>query len=296
MMVEGEAALLVRRWRANAGAGPSAKTSRRDRRKGRFWPADLTADFTDTPVAVVRTFASWRALPEITEGMTKFARCLFAAARHTIYLEAQYLTAPKVGERAGESLARPQGPEIVVIVRRLFTSRLEKFVMGGNQARLVQRLRKADHHGRLGVYYPVVPKPDGETCRSRCIPRPYRRQVSCALAPPTSPTVRPRSIPSLTSPSKNRQPGNHEGPSSGIREKVIAEHLDCSPQDSARHRPGEGSLLRGHRQPRLQEALPAVNLPRSRKAAVAAGVRHLAARPEAAFLPVPAQERGPANH
>ena len=126
-----------------------------------LWPDDLHPDFTDTSVAVVRTLASWQGLPEVSEGMTLTLDALGAAER-SIYMEAQYLTAPRVGDVLEELLARPQGPELVIIVRRLFTSKMEGFVMGGNQKRLVQRLRRADRHGRLGVYYPVVPRPDAD--------------------------------------------------------------------------------------------------------------------------------------
>jgi phosphatidylserine/phosphatidylglycerophosphate/cardiolipin synthase-like enzyme len=150
MAVEGEAALVVsdvarERWRRAIREDVAPVTSADD-----LWPADLAPDFTDTPVAISRTFASWKALPEITEGMTLSLDAI-GAARRSLYIEAQYLCAPKVGEVLAQSLARPDGPEIVVIVRRLFTSKMEAFVMGGNQARLIQRLRRADRYGRLGA-------------------------------------------------------------------------------------------------------------------------------------------------
>ena len=83
-----------------------------------LWPDDLQPDFTDTAVAVVRTLASWRGLPEVTEGMTLTLDAL-GAARRSIYMEAQYFSAPRVGNLLTELLSRPEGPEIVVIVRKV---------------------------------------------------------------------------------------------------------------------------------------------------------------------------------
>ena len=37
--------------------------------------------------------------------------------------------------------------------------------MGTNRDRLIRRLRKSDHHGRLRVYYPVIPNGQGGECQ-----------------------------------------------------------------------------------------------------------------------------------
>ena len=242
MAVEGEAALVVsgvarERWRRAIKEDVPPVTG-----GGDLWPEDLHPDFTDTPVAVVRTFASWRGTPEITEG---FANTLDAlrGAKHSIYIEAQYLTAPRVGKLLAGSLGRSEGPEIVIIVRRLFTSKMEGFVMGGNQARLVQRLRRADRHGRLGVYYPVVPGEKGDcpvTVHSKIViidddfvrvgssnmnNRSIALDTELDLAIEVTDDARRRTI-------------------AGIREKLIAEHLDSTPEAVRATVLQEGSLLR----------------------------------------------------
>jgi phosphatidylserine/phosphatidylglycerophosphate/cardiolipin synthase-like enzyme len=242
MTVEGEAALVVsdvarERWRRAIKEDVPPVTGADD-----LWPDDLEPDFTDTPVAVVRTFASWRGAPEITEGFTLTLDAL-AAARRSIYMEAQYLTAPRVGDVLANSLARERGPEIVVIVRRLFTGRMETLVMGGNQKRLVQRLRRADRHGRLGVYYPVVPREDGDrpvTVHSKIV------IIDDDFVRVGSSNMNNRSIALDTELDLAIEVADDQrrGTIARLRDKLIAEHLDCTPQTVRETAQAEDSLLR----------------------------------------------------
>jgi len=242
MAVEGEAALVVsdvarERWRRAIQDDIPPVTGADD-----LWSADLAPDFTDTPVAVVRTFASWKGLPEITEGMT-LTLDAFASARRSIYMEAQYLTAPKVGDVLVQSLSQPEGPEIIAIVRRLFTGRLERLIMGGNQARLVQRLRRADRHGRFGAYYPVVPQ-GGEglpiTVHSKTviIDDDFLRVGSSNLANRSTALDTELDLAIEADDEKRRHT------IAGFREKLLAEHLDCTPQAVREVFEAEGSLIR----------------------------------------------------
>ena len=243
MVVEGEAALVVsdvarERWRRAIREDVAPVMGDAD-----LWPDGLKPDFTDTPVAVVRTFASWKKLPEITEGMTNSLDAL-TAAQHTIYMEAQYLTAPKIGDVMAASLAQPQGPEIVIIVRRLFTSKFEKFIMGGNQLRLIQHLRRCDRHGRLGVYYPVVPQANGEdlpiTVHSKAIiiDDDFIRVGSSNMANRSTALDTELDLAIETDDPETMET------IAGLRDKLIAEHLDRTPEEVRAAAKAEGSLLR----------------------------------------------------
>jgi phosphatidylserine/phosphatidylglycerophosphate/cardiolipin synthase-like enzyme len=55
-----------------------------------------------------------------------------------------------------ESLARPDGPEIVILVTRMSRGVLERFAMGSNRDRLIRRMMRADRHDRLRVYFPMA--------------------------------------------------------------------------------------------------------------------------------------------
>ena len=115
--------------------------------------------------------------------------------------------------------------------------------MGGNQWRLVQRLLRADRHGRFGVYYPVVPQ-DGEDCpitvhskiiivdddfvrvgSSNINNRSTALDTELDLAIEVEDDARRRTIVAL-------------------RDKLIAEHLDSTPQTVRETFEAEGSLIR----------------------------------------------------
>jgi phosphatidylserine/phosphatidylglycerophosphate/cardiolipin synthase-like enzyme len=241
MVVEGEAALVVadvarERWRRAIRQDIPPVTA-----AGDLWPSDLAPDFTDTPVAISRTFASWQGLPEVTEGMT-LTLDAFRAARRSIYVEAQYFSAPAVGEVLAESLAQPEGPEIVVIVRRVFSGRLEGWIMGGNQQRLIQRLRRADRHGRFGAYYPVTPRPGDDlpiTVHSKII------IVDDDFVRVGSSNINNRSTALDTELDLAIEADDAERRRTiaGLRDKLVAEHLDSTSEAVREAAQAEGSLL-----------------------------------------------------
>ena len=83
-----------------------------------------------------------------------------AAARHSIYMENQYLAARKVVEALAARLTESNGPEIVIVLPRRGNNRLEQQAMDSARHRLLQVLWAADEHHRLGVYWPAT---DGGT-------------------------------------------------------------------------------------------------------------------------------------
>ncbi|WP_170304092.1 phospholipase D-like domain-containing protein [Microvirga makkahensis] len=124
------------------------------------WPTDLCPDFTSVPVAISRTYPAWGQQSAIQEAAALNLDAL-SAARKAIYIEAQYMTAPCIGDILEQHLADPEGPEVVVVQTHESHGWAEKKVMGTNRDRLIRRLRRADKYDRLRVYYPVVPAEDG---------------------------------------------------------------------------------------------------------------------------------------
>jgi phosphatidylserine/phosphatidylglycerophosphate/cardiolipin synthase-like enzyme len=128
------------------------------------WPADLVPDFRQVPVAIARTYPEWGDQPAAQEAAALTLDAL-SAAKKVIYIEAQYMTAPSIGDVLERHLADPDGPEIVVIETHESHGWAEELVMGTNRDRMIRRLRKCDHHHRLRVYYPVIPNGDGGECQ-----------------------------------------------------------------------------------------------------------------------------------
>jgi len=82
---------------------------------------------------------------------------MIAAAEKWLCIENQYFTAPRIAAALEKRLAEPDGPEIILVLRLLSHGWLEEHTMHVLRTRLIERLRKADRHGRFHVYYPHVP-------------------------------------------------------------------------------------------------------------------------------------------
>lgn len=128
------------------------------------WPVNLPVNFANVPIAIARTYPAWGDQPAAQEAAALTLDAL-SAARKNIYIEAQYMTAPSIGDILERQLADPGGPEIVVIQTHESHGWAEELVMGTNRDRLIRRLRKCDHYNRLRVYYPVIPNGAGGECQ-----------------------------------------------------------------------------------------------------------------------------------
>jgi len=119
------------------------------------WPQRFPPDFRNVWVAISRTLPRFGSRPGVEEA-AQLTDDLLRAARRAIYIEAQYFTGRRVGRRLADMLGQPEGPQIVLICTRVANGMLERFIMGANRERLLRRLKAADRHGRLRVYYPVA--------------------------------------------------------------------------------------------------------------------------------------------
>ena len=174
MAVEGPAALalgdLVReRWRkaTHETLDPPWKKKRMFRRSGPHptgtaWPPSIDKPLRDVEVGISRTEPA-----NGTAGVREVEALyldMIAAARNSIYIENQYFTADKVGAALAARLAEPDGPEVVVVLRELSHGWLEELTMQTLRTKLIERLRAADAHGRLRVYYPFIDGLKTGTC------------------------------------------------------------------------------------------------------------------------------------
>src|SRR5436190_1815227 len=120
------------------------------------WPASFAPELQNVEVGIARTAPPRGELPAIKE-VEKLYLDMIAAAKNTLYIENQYFTAPRIAAALEKRLAEPDGPEIVLLLRLLSHGWLEEHTMHVLRTRLIERLRKADRHGRFRVYYPHVP-------------------------------------------------------------------------------------------------------------------------------------------
>lgn len=161
MLVDGEAAralaeLARQRWRRATGRSPVAPV---DTPAEDPWPPSLEPLARDVEVAIARTLPAHAEQAEVREVERLYLDSI-AAASGSIYIENQYLTSHRVGDALGKRLAEADGPEVVIVLPRETGGWLEQQTMDVLRARLVDKLREADEHDRLRIYYPRLSDSD----------------------------------------------------------------------------------------------------------------------------------------
>jgi phospholipase D1/2 len=119
------------------------------------WPSKLEPSLRSVDVGIARTLPELGDRKEIRE-VEALNLAAIGAARHTIYLENQYLAARRLVEALAARLREADGPEIVIVLPRRGNNRLERETMDGARHRLIRLLWEADEHRRLGIYYPIT--------------------------------------------------------------------------------------------------------------------------------------------
>jgi phosphatidylserine/phosphatidylglycerophosphate/cardiolipin synthase-like enzyme len=130
-------------------------------RAGRLpWPNALEPWPAGAPVGIARTRPRMEERAAATE-VGELDVAALAAARSCIYLETQYFSSSRIADCLAGILERASPPEIVMLVWGESTGWLERLVMGENRDRILRRLARADHAGRLRVYTRLA-RGDGE--------------------------------------------------------------------------------------------------------------------------------------
>jgi len=158
MMValDGEAAQALarvarERWHLATGRTLKAVSADHDP-----WPPALDAELRGVEVGIARTMPPRDDAPAVRE-VERLYLDQIASAQREIYIENQYFTSPLIAAALEKRLAEADGPEIVLVLRLLSHGWLEEATMHVLRTRLLQRLKKADRHGRFHVYYPHIP-------------------------------------------------------------------------------------------------------------------------------------------
>ncbi|MCV3764487.1 phospholipase D-like domain-containing protein [Rhizobium sp. TRM95796] len=230
--LSGSAAAMIgdlarRRWRhANGEDISPAPIESTDA----VWPGSVSDDFGGCEVALARTEPGIRGRRSRREAM-RLTMDALASARDSIYIETQYLASFEVGRLLAKRLAEPDGPEVVVIVTRLSHGFLEKIMMGANRDRLIRRLKRADRHGRFRALYPVVPDHRGGECdilvhaKLVVVDDRFIRLGSSNL------NNRSEGLDTESDIAIEAENGACKGAILSLRDRLMAEHLDCSEQD-----------------------------------------------------------------
>ena len=154
-IVEGEAAkalgLLFReRWARCTGETPPEPPPTRP-----AWPRQVKPQFRDIAVGLSRTQGAWKHHPEVREVERLHLDCI-AQAERCIYMENQYFTSPLIAAALARRLGESDGPEVVLIGTEHSPSFFDQATMDRTRVRFIEKLKRADTHGRFQAYSPVT--------------------------------------------------------------------------------------------------------------------------------------------
>ena len=150
------AAIARERWENATGSKLRAPGARKAAGPSDCWPPHLEPDLREVEVGVARTAPPRGEAPGVKE-IERLYLDMIRAARDSIYIENQYFTSPRIASALEERLAEPDGPEVVLVLRKLSHGWLEEATMHVLRSRLIARLREADPHKRFHVYTPHIP-------------------------------------------------------------------------------------------------------------------------------------------
>ena len=226
-----------RRWRLATGeemAAAGLQTS--------YWPEGLAADMSGCRVAVARTEPALLGREGKREAIRLTHDAIRAAKRH-IYIETQYLASFAVARTLARRLAEPDGPEVVILVTASSRGLIEQFVMGHNRNRLIRRLKRADAHDRLRIMYPIVPDGEGGECEILVHSKIVVVDDRFVRVGSSNLNNRSEGLDTECDLAVEARTAQERQAIAGLRDGLLAEHLDAEPQAVARAIERTGSLV-----------------------------------------------------
>lgn len=223
------------------------------------WPASLAVDCTDIPVAISRTHPPDNDRPLINE-IEAMILASIAAARTSIYLESQYFASDAVADALATRLRETGGPDIVVINPVNAPNAVEDKAMHVTRTRMVEQLLAIDHEDRFRIFSPFDAADDPIYVHAKvCV------IDECSLRVGSS-NINRRSMGFDTECDLTIEATDTETRQTiaGLRNRLLAEHLDCTPEALADEIAKTGRILpallalnspsgRGLRAPELKE-------------------------------------------
>ncbi|MGY1858279.1 phospholipase D-like domain-containing protein [Modestobacter sp. SYSU DS0290] len=234
------AELARERWESGTGERLEPLTEERD-----HWPADVEPLLTDVDVAIARTRPEHDGA-ELVHEIELLWLATIAGARRSVYVESQYFANPRIAGAIAERLREPDGPEVVVVNPEVADGWLSEKAMGTARARALEMLREADVHDRFRLYTPVTEQREDIYVHAKVT------VVDDRLLRLGSSNLNNRSMGldtecDLAVEAVEGQPGAERiaATITAFRDRLLAEHLGCTPEEVADAIAGTGSLVQG---------------------------------------------------
>lgn len=227
------------RWHAATGVALEPVTT-----ADAVWPEQLEPTMRDVEVGIARTLPQLEGRAETRE-VEALNLAALAVADRAIYLENQYLASRKIVDVLAVRLQEPDGPEVVIVMPRHSESRLEEQAMDSARFRMLHVLWSADKHQRLGVYWPVTTHGESIYVHSKVM------VIDDQLLRIGSSNLNNRSLGfdsecDVAFEAHLGDDGHEEvgAAIAAVRNGLVAEHLDVTPEEFDRALADEGSLLK----------------------------------------------------
>jgi len=247
LAVDGDAAsalgeLARRRWHAATGRVLIRPTSAAE--GAHSWPSCLNAEIGAVRLAIARTMPAWGAARAAVREVETMYLDMIAAARHRIYIENQFFTSELIAAALAERLAQEAGPEVVLVMPLETEGWVSRVTLDAMRGRLLEYLQRADRHGRFRVYYPHIPEaPLPLNLHSKVM------VVDDSLLRVGSANINNRSMgldtecDLIIDAASSEMAGRARRACSGLRDRLLAEHLGAEPRRVREEMRRTGSLI-----------------------------------------------------
>jgi phospholipase D1/2 len=240
-MVDGDAARALARLARNRWFRASGSQIGDFPRHTNIWPGCVTPDVVDCLVGISRTDVGTDGTGACRE-IEQLHLDVIDAARQHVYIENQYLTSSTIVTALCRRLAAADSPEVVIVLPIRNSGWLEEHTMETLRFESIHRLRATDVYGRLRICHPVIPDSDGTSVgvhskvlvaddrlfrvgSSNLTDRSMRLDTECDLTIEAEGPVQQLAI-------------------SGLRNRLLAEHLGMTAEGVAAFLTADPSLVR----------------------------------------------------
>ena len=136
------------RWRLGTGETLAPVATHRE-----CWPEGLEPMFREIDIGLAQTRPAMPGDVPVHQIEALFLDQIAAARRH-IYCESQYFASRRIAEAIARRLDEEDGPEIVIVNPVTAQGWLEPLAMDTARARLIEALKRRDRHRRFRMYHP----------------------------------------------------------------------------------------------------------------------------------------------
>jgi phosphatidylserine/phosphatidylglycerophosphate/cardiolipin synthase-like enzyme len=205
------------------------------------WPKGLTPTFHDVPVAIARTRPD---IPEVEASfeIEQMYLDLIARAKRVIYAESQYFASRKVAQAIAKRLVEEDPPQIIIVNPISAQGWLEPIAMDTARAQLFEALKRLDHRDRFRIFHPVTDAGAEIYCHAKVtiVDDTYLRVGSSNF---NNRSMRLDTECDVVIAAEGEGQDQLRGQIINLRNDLLAEHLDMSPQDVTQQLADNDSLI-----------------------------------------------------